>query len=154
MNETVKIEDSSVRLMLDYLEPRQLRSATRSAFGKAGRTILGAAKASYRSMFPGSALYRGMHMKAYRSGKGVMVDLYYTKTASPGDPLYKSYVLKILELGSYKTGNRTTRSGQSRGTLRAYGFFSRGVASSMPSAQSGFERDLMTAMQRQIDKAK
>ena len=98
---TIQVDTRGLESLFEELAPKQLRSASRSAFNKAGRIILNAAKEEYRSMFPGSVLEKDMHMKAYRSGKGVMVDLLYAKRHDKGDPLYKSYVMKILEVGNY-----------------------------------------------------
>lgn len=154
MNESIQVDISSVQRMFDALNPKQLASATRSAFGRSGRILLNAAKAAYRSMFPGSVLYRDMHMKAFRSGKGVMVDLIYTKRHQKGDPLYKSYVMKILEEGSYKTGQRITAKGYNRGSLRGYHFFQQGVSGSMNQAQSDFQQNLESAMDRKIKQMK
>ena len=168
----IEVDVKGLENLFEELAPKQLRSASRSAFNKAGRIILNAAKEEYRSMFPGSVLEKDMHMKAYRSGKGVMVDLLYTKRHDKGDPLYKSYVMKILEVGNYKTarvstGNYKGRSTTSasawvagraqaranRGTLRAYHFFQNGTSSAKLQAQHEFNGLLEAAIQKQIQKA-
>ena len=150
MNESIQVDMSRVQKMFDELNPKQLASATRSAFGKSGRILLNAAKAEYRSQFPGSILYRDMHMKAFRSGKGVIVDLLYTHGHQKGDAMYKSYVMKILEEGSYKTGVRSTARGYNRGSLRGYHFFQTGVSGAMNQAESVFLQNLEAAMDRKI----
>lgn len=152
-NTAIEVNTSKMRELFDLLNPEQFRSASRSAFNKAGRTILNAVKANYQSMFPGSILYKDIHMKAFRSGKGVMIDLLYTKGHSKGDPLYKSYVMKILELGSYKTGNRETAKAYSRGTLGARQFFRPAVDSVKSTVESDLRAMLQQAMQKQVEKA-
>lgn len=154
----IQVDTRQVEALFDRLEPKQLRSATRSAFNRAGRVMVNAAKAEYRSMFPGSVYYKDIHMKAYRSGKGVMVDLYYLKNHAKGDPLYKSYVLRILEVGNYKTarrsrGNSKNGSRADRGKIRAYHFFQQGTESVIQQVNSQFTANLEQAMKKQIEKA-
>ena len=172
----IQVDTKRLEVLFNELDPKHLRYASRSAFNKAGRIILNGVKEEYRGMFPGSVLQKDIHMKAYRSGKGVMVDLLYTKRHSKGDALYKSYVMKILELGNYKgkrisKGNykayrpemsswsnqrwisALTAARADRGNIKAYHFFKKGTEATQERALQEINNLLEQAMQKQVAKA-
>lgn len=172
----VKVDISEVQAAFDYITPEKLRTATRSAFNAAGGIMKRSVQKEYRSMFPGSVLYQDVHMKAFRSGKGVMVDLIYTRDFPKGHPLYKSFILPMLESGTieryvndddgvrvskyydrdkgaYSAGVNLKQSNYRGRIAKGYKFFRQGVNSSIGRAQSKVETNIVKQIIKQAKKA-
>ena len=135
--------------MFDSLNSKQLVSATRSAFTKSLKIMLQAVKSSYDAAFPGSVLSKAIHAKAFRSGKGGIVDLIYVGKYSKGDQLYKSYILKMLNSG---TAARSTSKGYYRGSISGRHFFTAGVNASESAAVNSLQQNIETAIQKKYEK--
>lgn len=161
MSETrVTVDISQVQAAFDFLTPEKLRTATRSAFNAASGILQRSAQKEYRAMFPGSIIYKDIHKKAYRSGKGAMVDLIYVKKHA------KSYILPMLEQGNFETRPRVTKDGKNRGNIfggkdyrqpswesNGARFFSRGVDSSINRAQDKLQTNITKQIIKQAQKA-
>lgn len=173
MNSKTEVDISGAMAAFEALHPKQLRSATRSAFAKSGNIMKKAAQTEYKAAFPGSVLYRDIHMKAFRNGMGVVVDLVYLRNHPKGDKLYKSYILPMLELGTIERytgsygGKRASKyynekSGKYegidlkrsnyRGKISGSGFFGRGVSGSIGRAMSELSRNIEDAITRKAKK--
>lgn len=148
-NSFVTVDVKGVKVMFDSLNSKQLVSATRSAFTKSLKIMLQAVKANYDAAFPGSVLSKAIHAKAFRSGKGGIVDLIYVGKHSKGDPLYKSYILKMLNSG---TKTRTTSKGYYRGSISGKHFFQSGVSASETAAVNSLQQNIEAAIQKKYEK--
>jgi len=135
----------------NVLKPDALVQVTKNAFSKSIKIMADAVKREYRSMFPGSAYYKAVHYKAFKTGKGAVVDINRFKRRRKGDPMYKSYVVRILELGSYKTGERKTKKGWSRGVLTPRPFYAPGISASQQQAEASYMQNLDRAMAQKIN---
>lgn len=147
MNNGVQVDISRIEKCLDQLKPNQWRQATRNAFRKSMSIVQNAVKAAYRQTYPGR-LWRDIHVSAFRSGKGAMVDLLYLKRRSKGDPLYHNFVMRFLNQG---TQERQTKKGWSRGSVSGSHFFEQGVNSSMATAQATLMANLENALKKKIE---
>lgn len=97
---SISVDIYGAQRAFDALTPQQLRSATRSAFRKSATVVKKSVQQEYRADFPGSILYRDVHSKDFRSGKGAIIDLMYMRNHPKGDRLYKSFVLPMLSKGT------------------------------------------------------
>lgn len=155
------VDAAGVRRMMDALSPDEAAAATRTAFRRTAGALRRSVQSAYRARFPGSVLYKAVHSAAWRTGKGATVDIYPAwQHYGKGDPLYKSYILPMLEQGNYLTSPRKRnvrlRDGSTRqvtaGDIRASRFYRRGVDSGRQSAMSDLQRNIERAFMNKIEK--
>lgn len=160
----IGVDASGVIRLMDALSPDELAQTTRQALRSTAAAIQKAVQREYRAQYPGSVLWRAVHMSAWRSGKGAEVDINpaWFRKYGKGDPLYRSYILPTLEQGNYKTSPRRAKrnrnyrnysaSSFNRGNIAGTRFFRRGVESSVTAARIELQGKIENALARRINR--
>lgn len=141
----MEIDDAMVQKAFNSLDPKTFRNAVKAGMRKSANLIKAEAVRNYKSEYPGSERYKGIHMKVYRTGMGAMVDLIFLK----GDKELKPWVLRFQNKG---TAMRATKAGYDRGFMPASGFFSDAVAAKKGQAESELARNVDEAVVKKARK--
>ena len=133
MKAKIEFDDAALQRAFKGLEPKTFRTAVKSGMRRAVNVIKREAVKNYKREYPGSARFRGIHMKVYRTGMGAMVDLLFLKN----DKELRPWVMRFQNKGAI---DRKTRRGYNRGTMPASNFFSDAIASTKRRAESMMQR--------------
>lgn len=133
MKAKIEFDDAALQRAFKGLEPKTFRTAVKSGMRRAVNVIKREAVKNYKREYPGSARFRGIHMKVWRTGMGAMVDLLFLKN----DKQLRPWVMRFQNKG---TAMRSTKKGLDRGFMSASYFFSDAISATKRKAESMMQR--------------
>lgn len=105
---------------MNAMDSRNIRLATRRAFRLSASVVKKAVQSEYKNTYPGSQLWKDVHMKDFRSGKGAIIDILYTRKWPKSSPMYKSFVMPMLSGGTIERYSGTYGAGKKMGRASAW----------------------------------
>lgn len=161
MDSSVIIDTEATQKAVEELSTRRMVNAFRAGFRKTNRIVLRSVQISYRAHFPGSVLYKDIHAKEFRSGKGAMTDLRYVKRSKGKAKRVVSHawVMRLLATGTaprkayIRMMTRHGCWGLNRGAITPNAFFEEGAKASQAQAQADMQKNLEEAIIKQAKKA-
>lgn len=145
MKPKIEFSDAELQKAFSEMSPKTFRTAVKAGMRRSLNIIKRKAVANYKSAYPGSDRYKGIHAKVYRTGTGAMIDLLFLK----GDKEMRPWVMRFQNKG---TAMRATRQGWDRGFMPASEFFSDAVESTKGQAQNELMRNVNEAVVKKARK--
>lgn len=160
----VSIDAEATQKAVEELSTRRMVNAFRAGFRKTNRIVQRSVQTSYRAHFPGSVLYKDVHAKEFRSGKGAITDLKYIGRRKKGPQNGRkdkshSWIMHLLATGTaprkayIRMMTRHGCWGLNRGAITPNAFFEEGVKASQAQAQADMQKNLEEAIIKQAKKA-
>lgn len=159
------IDAEATQKAVEELSTRRMVNAFRAGFRKTNRIVLRSVQISYRAHFPGSVLYKDIHAKEFRSGKGAITDLKYVGRRKKGQQNGRkdkshAWIMRLLATGTAPRKayiHMMTRHGcwwgLNRGAITPNAFFEEGAKASQAQAQADMQKNLEEAIIKQAKKA-
>lgn len=152
------VDVAKINRLLSQLGDADAKKAVKAGIRKSALIIRKAAQANLVSAFPSAArpttkkgvtfkaLKNDINIAVYRDGNGARIDLLNKRKKGA-----RAYVLRFIELG---TKQRATKKSKNRGIMNAYNFFSSAVASKRSEAENSLEQNIISAINKVIDRNK
>jgi uncharacterized lipoprotein YajG len=147
--------DVELGKLFDELQPKYQSQVINAGYRKAGKIILDEIKKNFSERFNTGGkwnLLKYFVVRSMRTKVGVRIG---ALEATGKDN--KAYITRILEVGSYKAGNRGYKTRQnhvfhSTGVLKASNFFSDAVMATKDQAMESVNQSIVDAMNKCVAK--